>query len=88
MAEGVDTDQEAERLASIGCDSLQGYLLSRPVSNEAFTEAVEARMAGMSRASVPVPSVSAAEPGVPPLPHLRRLDTVPTLGPRLRRRAG
>ena len=88
VAEGVETDQEAERLARIGCDSLQGYLLSRPVSNEAFTEAVEARMAGMSRASVPVPSVSAAEPGVPPLPHLRRLDTVPTLGPRLRRRAG
>lgn len=43
VAEGVETDQDAERLVGFGCDVLQGFLISRPVSSEAFMEAVEAR---------------------------------------------
>jgi EAL domain-containing protein (putative c-di-GMP-specific phosphodiesterase class I) len=31
-AEGVETDQQLETLRNLGCDHIQGYLLSRPVS--------------------------------------------------------
>lgn len=31
LAEGVDDDAQREVLATIGCDSIQGYLLSRPL---------------------------------------------------------
>jgi len=43
VAEGVETAQEADQLVALGCDVLQGYAIGRPVSNEAFIEAVEAR---------------------------------------------
>jgi diguanylate cyclase len=43
VAEGVETDEEADILVRLGCDVLQGYLISRPVAHEAFMEAVEAR---------------------------------------------
>ena len=31
VAEGVETDEAALQLAALGCDTLQGFLLSRPV---------------------------------------------------------
>ncbi len=31
VAEGVETEQAAAHLAALGCDTLQGFLLSRPV---------------------------------------------------------
>ena len=31
VAEGVETDEAAPELAALGCDTLQGFLLSRPV---------------------------------------------------------
>ena len=34
VAEGVETEQQAERLSSVGCDQGQGYLFSPPVSVE------------------------------------------------------
>jgi diguanylate cyclase (GGDEF)-like protein len=43
VAEGVETDRDAELLAEMGCDILQGYLISRPVSCAAFEEALVAR---------------------------------------------
>jgi diguanylate cyclase (GGDEF)-like protein len=36
IGEGVETEGQAEFLTSKGCDELQGYLISRPVSAEAF----------------------------------------------------
>ncbi len=36
VAEGVETEAQARHLAGIGCDWLQGYLYSRPLSAEAF----------------------------------------------------
>ena len=37
-AEGVETNEQRELLTLIGCDHLQGYLLSRPLSARAFGE--------------------------------------------------
>jgi EAL domain-containing protein (putative c-di-GMP-specific phosphodiesterase class I) len=37
-AEGVETPEQAEMLRQMGCDQLQGYLLSRPVTAERLVE--------------------------------------------------
>jgi EAL domain-containing protein (putative c-di-GMP-specific phosphodiesterase class I) len=34
VAEGVETQQQADRLLALGCDQAQGYLFSPPVSLE------------------------------------------------------
>jgi diguanylate cyclase (GGDEF)-like protein/PAS domain S-box-containing protein len=38
IAEGVETPQQLEYLTSLGCDVIQGYLFSPPLSTESFTE--------------------------------------------------
>jgi EAL domain-containing protein (putative c-di-GMP-specific phosphodiesterase class I) len=38
VAEGVETDAQLERLQELGCDEMQGYLFSRPVSAEHFEQ--------------------------------------------------
>lgn len=38
VAEGVETREVARKLASLGCDSLQGYLFSRPVPAADFEQ--------------------------------------------------
>ncbi|HEX7294213.1 MAG TPA: bifunctional diguanylate cyclase/phosphodiesterase, partial [Pyrinomonadaceae bacterium] len=38
IAEGVETPQQLEYLTSLGCDYMQGYLFSPPLSKESFTE--------------------------------------------------
>ncbi len=73
VAEGVETDQEVERLLSLGCDVLQGYLISLPVSNGAFMDAVEARMPGTSREIRAGRTVDDGKLPVPPLTRLRSL---------------
>ena len=35
-AEGVETDQQAEVMRSMGCDQLQGFLFGRPVPSGDF----------------------------------------------------
>jgi diguanylate cyclase (GGDEF)-like protein/PAS domain S-box-containing protein len=39
IAEGVETEEQRELLASLGCHSLQGYLFSRPLPLEEFQSA-------------------------------------------------
>ncbi len=34
LAEGVETDEQAEFLKSVGCEKLQGYLISKPITYE------------------------------------------------------
>ncbi|MFM0188892.1 EAL domain-containing protein [Paraburkholderia nemoris] len=38
IAEGVECQSQAEELKDAGCDSIQGYLVSRPLDSEAFAE--------------------------------------------------
>jgi diguanylate cyclase (GGDEF)-like protein len=38
IAEGVEYQRQAEELKAAGCDSIQGYLISRPLNSEAFAE--------------------------------------------------
>ena len=40
VAEGVETRVQAERLATLGCDSIQGFLYSRPVGATRLPEVV------------------------------------------------
>jgi diguanylate cyclase (GGDEF)-like protein len=43
IAEGVETQNQAAFLASIGCEEMQGYLFSKPIVAEAFEELVRSR---------------------------------------------
>lgn len=36
VAEGVETQEQLEHLAALGCDEMQGYLISKPVPAEEF----------------------------------------------------
>jgi EAL domain-containing protein (putative c-di-GMP-specific phosphodiesterase class I) len=38
IAEGVEDEGTLEQLASLGCDLIQGYFISRPLPADAFTE--------------------------------------------------
>jgi len=38
IAEGVETEEQQEFLARLGCHSFQGYLFSRPLPVEEFEE--------------------------------------------------
>ncbi|MBY0402098.1 ammonium transporter [Myxococcota bacterium] len=38
VAEGVETEEQCERLRALGCDRLQGYLFSRPLPAEAVVD--------------------------------------------------
>lgn len=40
VAEGVETEEQQEYLTSLGCDTMQGYLLGRPMAAEQFIEAI------------------------------------------------
>ena len=40
IAEGVEQQSQLEELKDAGCDSVQGYLISRPLNSEAFAEFV------------------------------------------------
>jgi EAL domain-containing protein (putative c-di-GMP-specific phosphodiesterase class I) len=37
VAEGVDAEEQAEVLDRLGCDQLQGYLFSKPLTFDAMT---------------------------------------------------
>jgi EAL domain-containing protein (putative c-di-GMP-specific phosphodiesterase class I) len=41
IAEGVETDAQQQVLLSNGCMQFQGYLFSKPLPLQAFTEFVE-----------------------------------------------
>jgi EAL domain-containing protein (putative c-di-GMP-specific phosphodiesterase class I) len=49
VAEGVETEPQLAALLTMGCDYVQGYLLSRPIPATAFTELImQGRHAGQA----------------------------------------
>ncbi|TAM78239.1 EAL domain-containing protein [bacterium] len=56
VAEGVEREEQSVLLQSMGCDELQGFLLSRPLSADQCTALLEARAAGPSMPLRPVAS--------------------------------
>src|SRR3954454_17834772 len=42
VAEGIETEQQSETLAALGCDIAQGYLFSRPIEAEAASAVMAA----------------------------------------------
>ena len=53
VAEGVETQEAYEFLAKSGCDEIQGYLISRPLSPSGFGKwlSARARSGGQERAA-------------------------------------
>ncbi|ARP84531.1 diguanylate cyclase [Bordetella genomosp. 8] len=43
IAEGVECQRQADELKATGCDSIQGYLISRPLDSDAFADFVRRR---------------------------------------------
>ena len=41
LAEGVETEGQAAFLDSIGCEKLQGYLISKPIPHDDFVQAID-----------------------------------------------
>ena len=54
--EGVETERELDVLWKLGCDVVQGYLYSKPLPSDAFTEWYQAQPSHVAR----LPSRSAA----------------------------
>ena len=42
IAEGIETSAQLEQLRALGCRYIQGYLVGRPMPNDALTFAVPA----------------------------------------------
>jgi diguanylate cyclase (GGDEF)-like protein len=79
IAEGVETEEQLEALRRLGCDLVQGYLYSRPVTLEGLRTLLAANRAGASAA----PPVRPA-----PRPRRRLTLTAPAAGAKGGRRTG
>ena len=44
IAEGVETKEQMEMLKEMGCDIIQGYYFSRPLSAESFTDLLDSQL--------------------------------------------
>ncbi|PKM80088.1 MAG: hypothetical protein CVU89_15110 [Firmicutes bacterium HGW-Firmicutes-14] len=53
IAEGVETEEQLAFLKEQNCDQIQGYLFSRPVSAESFTELLKTRNISEKREECP-----------------------------------
>jgi predicted signal transduction protein with EAL and GGDEF domain len=49
VAEGVEQEEQRQFLAGIGCDEVQGHLVSRPVPASRITRVMRERQAGVER---------------------------------------
>jgi EAL domain-containing protein (putative c-di-GMP-specific phosphodiesterase class I) len=51
IAEGVETEEQRDFLARLGCHSFQGYLFSRPLPLEEFQKLLEEPRGDLQRIS-------------------------------------
>lgn len=70
IAEGVETEQQAELLKHIGCEMAQGYLFSKPVRPEAIEQLLRSQKNAFAQ------SVSATSSSLQPAAKLPRTFTV------------
>ena len=63
VAEGVETEQEFQALAAMGCDCAQGWLISRPL----FARAMEADMSAIASRHIR-PTITGQRPALVTLP--------------------
>ena len=49
LAEGVESEPERAALHAAGCDDIQGYLLGRPMTEEALTQLLEKQAASRNK---------------------------------------
>lgn len=59
VAEGVETEAQLESLRELGCQSIQGYLICRPIAGDALVKWLSTPMVAST-------SASAGEPPMPP----------------------
>lgn len=52
IAEGVETEQQRARLGAMGCDTLQGYLICRPLPEADYLQWLEARKVSTAGSTV------------------------------------
>jgi diguanylate cyclase (GGDEF)-like protein len=58
VAEGVETGKQQEYLTTLGCDTLQGYFMGRPVGSEQFMAAIHAaEVLQADQRSMPNPNI-------------------------------
>ena len=70
VAEGVETDDVADRLRELGCDTAQGYGISRPVPLGRMIEWLDARRPSRPAALLALDAPTVAAPGGLLLPAL------------------
>jgi EAL domain-containing protein (putative c-di-GMP-specific phosphodiesterase class I) len=51
IAEGVEDDAQVRLLRDLGCDQIQGYLVSRPVSADRIPDLLRSRGGGTGKAA-------------------------------------
>ncbi|MFP5489086.1 MAG: EAL domain-containing protein, partial [Acidimicrobiia bacterium] len=49
VAEGVETEPQAEQLAAVGCALMQGYLFDRPLPPDRFVESARRNRSPVGR---------------------------------------
>ena len=78
VAEGIETDAQADRLRELGCDLGQGYLFSRPVDADRTmaVPAVDRAARALRSKTVRAPSCGRRQPGrsVAPPPNKRSMN--------------
>ncbi|UOY03503.1 putative bifunctional diguanylate cyclase/phosphodiesterase [Blastococcus sp. PRF04-17] len=65
VAEGIETTQQSETVAALGCDIAQGYLFSRPIEADAASEVMSASV--VSPIIRPRPQLRSDQDGTPEL---------------------
>lgn len=71
VAEGVETDEQLNQLIRLGCNSVQGFLLGKPLPAAEIRDCLAhpQLLKGSVRGEIRRPQISVTAPGVSPLRH-------------------